>query len=67
MDIGSSNGSIPITYETYKLLCLTIGISREWEIEFGYKVYLLFFNGKNKKAVNMLYYNSMYFKEGTFN
>lgn len=65
MDIGSSE--FPFSYEQYKIICLSMGISREWEIELSYRIYLHYENGDYKKASLTLYYNNMYFTEGSFN
>ncbi len=65
MDTG--NFEEPMIYEHYVILCNSMGIYREWEIKLSYNVYLLYLDGNYKKGGLNLYYNNMYFNEGSFN
>lgn len=65
MDIG--NSKIPYTYDEYKTICLSSGLTSEWHIELSYKMYLAYFSGNDKKAGLIYYYNTLYFNEGSLN
>lgn len=66
MDTGNFNLE-PIAYDEYRTKCLSNGLTRKWEIKLSYKVYLEWFWGSYKKGSLILYYNRMYFNEGSFN
>lgn len=65
MGIGSSEE--PFSYMEYRILCLSMGIKREWEIKLSYKIYLCYEDGNYKKGVLTQYYNNLYYSEGAFN
>lgn len=65
MGIGSSEESF--SYEDYRILCLTMGIKREWEIKLSYNIYLCYQKGDYKKGILTHYYNDLYYGEGGFN
>ena len=69
MDTGSFNNKDdePIGYELFKVICEMSGVTRDWERNLAYKVYLEMQKGNAKKANLILYYNSLYFNRGSFN
>lgn len=65
--MATGNFEEPFSYEQYKLLCLSMGIKREWEIELSYRIYLCYEDGNYKKGVLTRHYNNLYYGEGAFN
>lgn len=65
MDIGNFEESF--NYEDYRILCLSMGIKREWEIKLSYNIYLCYEKGDYKKGILTQYYNNLYYGEGGFN
>ena len=65
MDTGSFNNKY--TLEEYKIICAYFGIVREWEVKLSYDAYINYLDGNYKKADLTIYYNTLYFEEGSFN
>lgn len=65
MDTGNFNHQY--TYNEYRVICLSTGITAEWQIQVSYKMYLAYLNGEDVKAGLIYYYNLLYFNEGSLN
>jgi hypothetical protein len=67
MDTGNFD---PYSFEEYKEFVLALGVSREWEIELSYNMYLAYFYGSEneiKHSYLNTYYNSILFMVGSLN
>ena len=65
MDTGSFNNKY--TLEEYKIICAYFGIVSEWEVKLSYDAYIKYLDGNYKKADLTIYYNTLYFEEGSLN